>query len=358
MQINITKPYLPDKNKYYKYIDRIWQNNHLTNFGPMSLELENRLCEYLDVPHILLVSNGTLALQIAYKILRLDIGDTIISTPFSFVATSNTIIWENLKVRFCDISKDSFCIDTNKLKNLLNTKDKTTKAILPVHVFGNACDVEELDKIAKENSLYLIYDAAHAFGVKYKDKSIFKYGDIATISFHSTKIFHTIEGGAIIFRDKNLFDEARSMINFGLKNNMPEILGINTKNSEFHAAMGLCILDDINLILEDRNRIWEYYYKNLKDYFEFQKLNSSNNYHYFPILFKNEQFLITKLRILNENNIFPRRYFYPSLDTLRYNTSEICPISRDIASRVLCLPLYVGLSQKEQDKIIKILIKG
>lgn len=355
MQINVNKPYLPNKNKYYKYLDKIWENNHLTNFGPLNKELENRLCEYLGVENLLLVGNGTLALQIAYKLLGLSANDGVITTPFSFVATTSTLIWENLVPIFCDINNKSFCIDTNKIEALINTN---TKAILPVHTFGNACDVEALDKIAKKYKLKLIYDAAHAFGVRYKNKSIFNYGDISTISFHATKLFHTTEGGAIVFQDKDMLDEAKSIINFGLKNNMPEVLGINTKNSEFHAAMGLCVLDDIEYIMQDREKIWKYYYEHLKNDFDFQELNpdANNNYHYFPILFENQENMISKINLLNQNKIFPRRYFYPSLDTLGfYDIKEVCNISRDIASRILCLPIYVGLKEKEQDIIIKYL---
>ncbi|MDE6886330.1 MAG: DegT/DnrJ/EryC1/StrS family aminotransferase [Helicobacteraceae bacterium] len=354
MYINVNKPYLPNKNKYYKYLDKIWDSNYLTNFGPLSQELEHRLCKYLNINNLLFVSNGTLALQIAYKILGLRAGDSVITTPFSFVATTSTLIWEKLNPIFCDINSETFCIDTNKIKNLITPQ---VRAILPVHVFGNACDVEKLEQIAKENNLKLIYDAAHAFGVKYKNKSIFEYGDISTISFHATKLFHTIEGGGIIFRDKNMYDEAKAIINFGLKNGDVESLGINAKNSEFNAAMGLCVLDDMEFIMQDREEVWEYYYKHLKNYFSFQKLTSNNNFHYFPVLFDNEENMMKKVAILNQNNIFPRRYFYPSLDTLDYcKAKKYCPISFNIASRILCLPIYVGLSRKEQNEVIKILL--
>ena len=352
-RINVNKPYLPSKDKYFRYIERIWENNHLTNFGPLSIELEDRLRDYLGVKNILLVGNGTLALQIAYKVL--GIKNEVITTPFSFAATANTLIWENLKPRFCDIDEKSFCIDVCKIERLIS---KNTSAILPVHTFGNICDIESLQNIADRYNLKLIFDAAHAFGVKYKNKSVFCYGDISAISFHSTKIFHSVEGGALVSKNKDYLDEAKSIINFGLKNNIPEILGINAKNSEFHAAMGLCILDDIDFIMEQRREIWEYYFKNLKDDFDMQILNkySTNNYHYFPILFKNEDLLLNSMEALNNNDIFPRRYFYPSLDKLPYvDTNDDCKISQNIASRILCLPLYVGLDKKTQDLIIKIL---
>lgn len=353
MHINVNKPYLPSFKKYKKYLDKIWKNNYLTNFGPLSQMLEAKLCEYLGVQNLLLLSNGTLALQIAYKVL--GIKGEVITSPFSFVATTNTLLWENIKPVFCDIDTQSFCIDVKKIIPLITPY---TEAILPVHVFGNSCEVETIEAIAKKQNLKVIYDAAHAFGVQYKGKSILSYGDISTLSFHATKLFHTVEGGAIIAQDKTIIDEAKKIINFGLSNNIPNKLGINAKNSEFHAAMGLCILEDLEFILQERQKNWEYYLQNLKDNFETQKLHNSasNNYHYFPILFKNEQALIQAMALLNRENIFPRRYFYPSLNMLSFNPkSSPCPISQDIASRILCLPIYVGLTREAQDQIIKIL---
>lgn len=350
-RINVNKPYLPDISKYRKYLDKIWASNHLTNFGPISVELEEKLCQYLGVDHLLLVSNGTLALQIAYKVL--GIKGEVITTPFSFVATTNTLLWENIKPVFCDIDAESFCIDERKIQSLI-TSD--TQAILPVHVFGNPCDVESIEKIANKNNLKVIYDAAHAFGVDYNHKSVFNYGDISTLSFHATKLFHCIEGGALISKDKGLLEEAKKLINFGLSNSFPELLGINAKNSEFHAAMGLCVLEDMDMILQERQRVWEYYHHKLKDSFCMQKIRegANNNFHYFPILFENENKLLQAMAALNEKNIFPRRYFYPTLNKLDFNPiSQNCPISEDISSRILCLPIYVGLSQKDQDRVIE-----
>ncbi|MDO7253284.1 DegT/DnrJ/EryC1/StrS family aminotransferase [Helicobacter cappadocius] len=350
-RINVNKPYLPDMDRYKKYLDRIWKNHHLTNFGPLSIELEEKLCEYLGVDNLLLVSNGTLALQIAYKVL--DIKGEVITTPFSFAATTNTLLWEGLKPIFCDIDSETFCIDEQKIEPLITS---ATEAILPVHVFGNPCEAESIDKISKKHNLKIIYDAAHAFGVKYKNKSVFNYGDISTLSFHATKLFHCIEGGALIAKDKELIAKAKKIINFGLSNSFPELLGINAKNSEFHAAMGLCILEDMDIIFQERQKIWEYYYKELKDFFCVQKISkyANNNFHYFPILLENEEKLLNVLKTLEAKNIFPRRYFYPALNTLRFNlVHQDCPIAEDISNRILCLPIYMGLSQKDQDKIIE-----
>lgn len=358
--IFVNKPYLPSKQKYIQYLDRIWDSHYLTNFGPLSQELEAKLCEYLNVKHILFVSNGTLALQVAYKIAGLKKGDEVITTPFSFAATTNTLAWEHLKLKFCDIESQGFCIDTTLIDSCISVN---TKAIVPVHVFGNPCDVKHLESIAKTHNIKLIYDAAHAFGVTYDNKSIFHYGDIATLSFHATKLFHSIEGGAIITKDSNSIEYARECINFGLQDGLPHSLGINAKNSEFHAAMGLCVLDDMEYIMENRQNAWEYYYTHLKDYFTMQTLNphATNNFHYFPILFTSETKLISAIHALKEAQIFPRRYFYPSLESLDFITNtnssitQYCPISQDIASRILCLPFYVGIEKEVQDKIIAIL---
>ncbi|STQ86765.1 DegT/DnrJ/EryC1/StrS family aminotransferase [Helicobacter muridarum] len=354
--IRVNKPYLPSNKKYQKYCEKIYKTNYLTNFGPLSIELEQRLSEYLNVPFILLVSNGTLALQIAYRLAGLQAGDKVITTPFSFVATTNTLIWENLDPVFCDIEQGSFCIDTSILSNLV-TED--IKAILPVHVFGNPCDVEYLESFSIKHNIKLIYDAAHAFGVNYDKRSVLGFGDISTLSFHATKLFHTVEGGGLILKDFSLLEAGREMINFGLKNNLPHSLGINAKLSEFHAAMGLCVLDDMSFILEDRQRIWYYYFEKLRDYFDMQVLRNkaTNNYHYFSILFKNTNLLYDAVCALEDECIFPRRYFYPSLHSLPFVSSySKCPVSSDIASRILCLPIFVGLQKEEQDKIINIII--
>lgn len=357
MKIFVNKPYLPSMSKYINYLEKIWSSNHLTNFGELHNLLEHRLEEYLGVKTLNLVNNGTIALQIAYKMARLKRGDKILSTPFSFIATSNTAIWEGLEIVFCDINKDSLNIDSNKIEKILES-NRDIRAILAVHVFGNPCDVEKLGSIAKKNNIALIYDGAHAFDVKYKGQSVLNYGDISTISFHATKLFHTIEGGAIINTNK---EETREIINFGLKNQLPNSLGINAKLSEFNAAMGLCVLDDMGLINESREGIYNTYKNALSPYFEIPTFNkdSTNNFHYFPIIFKSEENLLQTLARLNSSNIFPRRYFYPSLcqlDHIKAVCKNECNISKDISKRILCLPIFVGLQRKDQERIIKYLI--
>ena len=354
--INVTKTYLPNKEKYKKYIDEIYKNGWLTNNGPLVQKLEKRLAEYLGVKNIILVSNGTVALEIAYR--TLDIKGFAITTPFSFVATTSSLVTNNILPIFADIDSNSFNLDPKNIEKLITPN---TSAIVPVHVFGNACEVEEIEQIAKKHKLKVVYDAAHAFDVKYKDKSVLNYGDISTLSFHSTKLFHSIEGGALIINDDELVQKARYLINFGIKNTeeIPH-LGTNAKMNEFEAAMGLCVLDDIEEIKEKRKDILEIYRKELEDlvYFQEQNINATENYSYFPVVFENETQLLKVQKALNEKQIFPRRYFYPSLDTLEYiEPKQECKISRDISKRILCLPIYAELEKDVQDIIIST-IKG
>ena len=352
--INVTKTYLPDKEKYKKYIDEIYENCWVTNNGTLVQKLEKRLAEYLGVKNIVLVSNGTVALEIAYRTLGLK--GFVITTPFSFVATTSSLVTNQLLPIFADIEKNTFNINPKKIEKLITLN---TSAILSVHVFGNACNVEEINKIASKYNLRVIYDAAHAFDVKYKEQSILNYGDISTLSFHATKLFHTIEGGALIINDDELVQKARYLINFGIKN-QEEIphLGTNAKMNEFEAAMGLCVLDDMEKIKNKRKSLIENYKKELKGLVQFQEQNdhATENYSYFPILFKSEKELLKIQKALNSEQIFPRRYFHPSLDTLEYiEPKQECKISRDISKRILCLPVYYDLENEIQIQIITII---
>lgn len=342
--INVTKPYLPDRTKLNKYIDQIYDSVWLTNNGPLVQELTTRLEKYLGVSNLLLVSNGTSALQIAYKVL--GVTGQAITTPFSFVATTSSLVWEGIEPVFVDIDPESLCIDPSKIEDAITAE---TTAIVPVHVFGNACEVEEIESIAKKHDLKTIYDGAHAFGVNYRGESLLSCGDATTLSFHATKLFHTIEGGAIIFKNKEDYERAKLMINFGI-NGSDSIaeLGINAKMNEFQAAMGLCVLDEMDTILEERTNIWQHYQQSLQEHLQLIHFNphASNNYSYFPVVFDNEEMLLKIKAALNKQGINPRRYFYPSLDTLDYlppHDQNI--VSRDIASRILCLPIYPGLKQ-------------
>jgi len=349
--INVTKTYLPNKEKYQQYVDVIYKNGWITNNGPLVKLLEKRLADYLGVKNLVLVSNGTVALEIAYR--TLGIKGSAITTPFSFVATTSSLVTNGIMPIFADINKDSYNIDVN---HIVDSILKDTKAIVPVHVFGNACDIQGIQEIAKDNDLKVIYDAAHAFGVKYKGESILNYGDISTLSFHATKLFHSIEGGALVINDDSLVEKARYLINFGIENtdSIPE-LGTNAKMNEFEAAMGLCMLDEIEGVIDKRKNVFELYRKELKGFVRFQELNkeATINYSYFPIVLKNEEELLKVQIELNNKKIFPRRYFYPSLDTLSYiEPKQYCENSRRISSRILCLPVFYGLEEEIQLEII------
>lgn len=352
--INVTKTYLPNIEKYKDYVNEIYANGWITNNGPLVQRLEKKLAEYLGVKNIILVSNGTVALEIAYRTLELK--GFVITTPFSFVATTSSLVTNALLPIFADINPDTLNIDPDKIETLITPN---TSAILGVHVFGNACEVEKINQLAQKHNLKVVYDAAHAFDVHYKGENVLNYGDISTLSFHATKLFHTIEGGALIINDDDLVQKARYLINFGIQNaeSIPE-LGTNAKMNEFEAAMGLCILDDLVLIKENRKIIIERYHTKLNGLVQLQIHNqyATENYSYFPIVLESEQQLKQIEKALNALDIFPRRYFYPSLDTLSYiEPKQYCHHSRDIASRILCLPVFPDLTQNDQDKIITLI---
>ncbi|MBL7853066.1 MAG: DegT/DnrJ/EryC1/StrS family aminotransferase [Cyclobacteriaceae bacterium] len=354
--INVTRPYLPEKETFDRLVAGVWERNWLTNNGPLVNELELKIKEYLHIDHLLFVTNGTIALQIAIKALNLK--GEIITTPFSYVATTSSIVWEGCEPVFVDIDPLTFNLDPSRLEEAITPR---TTAILATHVFGNPCAIETIDEISNRYGLKVIYDNAHGFGVKYKRKSLFSYGDVSTASFHATKIFHTIEGGAVTTRNPELLKTLAFMRNFG--HNGPDdfaMVGINGKNSELHAAMGLSILPDISQIIASRKRACEHYTERLKNlHISYQQINSEAewNYSYFPILFLTEQSLLKAIKALNENCIYPRRYFYPSLSSLRYVKGKITPVADDISRRILCLPLYVGLSMEEIDFVARILLR-
>ena len=356
--INVTKTYLPDPEKYKSYVDRIFSSGWVTNNGQFVQELEKRLCEYLGVDNLLLISNGTLALQVAYR--ALGISGEAITTPFSFVATASSLVWEGIQPVFADINPDSLNIAPEKTESLINNN---TSAIVPVHVFGNACEIDAIERIAQNHNLKTIYDAAHAFGVHYKGKSILNYGDASILSFHGTKVFHTIEGGAIIFKNKKHLDAARLMINFGIPGyDQVSDLGINCKMNEFQAAMGLCVLDDMEFIHNSRKNVWEKYTDSFKSFrsVSLQKQNESSslNYSYFPVILDSEDLLFKLRDALLKKDISPRRYFFPSLEQLPYvKSGQQVPVSASIAERILCLPIYPDLEPSVQDSIIETVSK-
>jgi len=353
--INVTKTFLPPFDEYAAVLKRAWDKGWITNKGELVLELEEKLKKYLDVKHLLFCSNGTIALQIAIKALNLK--GEVLTTPFSYVATTSAILWENCTPVFVDINEDDFCIDVSKIEAAITER---TEAILATHVYGNACNVEAIERIALQHHLKVIYDGAHAFGTNYKERSVLSYGDISTCSFHATKLFHTAEGGCIITNDDAVAQTAILYRQFGHLDEDYYTMGINGKNSELHAAMGICNLKYIEEILESRRQQW-LYYKQVFEGEDYQLLKIAAgikyNYSYFPLTFKTEGGLLEAMSNLNEKGIKPRRYFYPSLNTLPYINYQPSPVSESIAKRVLCLPLFYGLSKEEQFIIANIILE-
>lgn len=340
--IHVTKTFLPPQDEYQAVLNKAWDNGWITNRGSLVKELEGKLKSYLDVPNIIAMTNGTLPIQIAIKALHLK--GEIITTPFSYVATTSSIVWEGCIPVFVDIDPNYLTIDVTKIAQAITPK---TSAILATHVFGNPCDVEAIELIAKKHNIKVIYDAAHCFGVTYKKQSIFNYGDVSTCSFHATKLFHTGEGGAIFSKDAELMNTLFYYHNFGHKGKEDfQGLGLNAKMSELQAAMGLSVLPYMSDIIAQRKKISETYVTNLANYdCEFLKIreNTDWNYCYFPVVFKTEQITLKVLATLAEHNVFPRRYFYPSLNLLPYVAQKEMIVSEDISQRILCLPIYAGL---------------
>lgn len=352
--IPVTKTFLPPLEDYQTQVKRTWESQWLTNRGELVLELEGKLKQRLGVTNIIVTNNGTIPLQIALKLLGK--GGEIITTPFSYVATTASIVWENCTPVFVDIDPDYLTIDETRIEAAITPK---TTAILATHVFGNPCEVKAIEAIAAKHKLAVIYDAAHCFGVNYLGESIFNFGDVSTCSFHATKVFHTAEGGAMFCKDDALQQQLYYSHNFGHDGPLAfHGLGINGKISELQAAMGLAVFPFIDLIVAERRKVVEFYNRNL-DLSALQTLkiraNTEWNYSYFPVVFKNEKDLLETQEKLNRNGIFPRRYFYPSLNTIDYCKGQSMPVSESIASRIMCLPLYVGISEAELGQICSLI---
>lgn len=354
--IPLNKPYLPSFAKYSKYLATMYDNVWLTNNGPLLKELTVRMEEYLGVKNLLLTSSGTMALQIAYKTLNLT--GNVVTTPYSFIATSNSLDWLGLELNFADIDNHSFNLCPNKALEAINKK---TSAIVPVHVYGNPCDLEGLEQVASQNNLKLIYDAAHAFSVKVAGRSIMSFGDASIVSFHATKLFHCIEGGAVVFQNQDDFEKATDMINFGINASSGNIniSGTNGKMSEAHAAMGLAMLDDIEEILERRIEHFNLYKSLLDDLVIYPQWHSeaTQNAAYFPVIFESEKQCSHAFLQLEKNDIQSRRYFSPSLNQVKYlstNKMTSCPVSESAASRTLCLPLFVELTKTKIAKVCRV----
>jgi dTDP-4-amino-4,6-dideoxygalactose transaminase len=353
-RIDVTKTFLPPTEEYEQYLKGIWSRGQLTNNGPLLNDFETRVKTYLGVEDFHFVTNGTLALQLALNALNIKSGE-IITTPFSYVATTSAILWERCRPVYVDIDPKTLCIDVNKIEDAITP---FTKAILAVHVFGRPCGVEKIETIAKKHGLKVIYDGAHAFGVRHGDRSLLSYGDVSTCSFHATKLFHTIEGGCVISSSSEISSNLELSKRFGHDMDDHFQLGINAKASEFQAAMGLCNLNYVDSNIAKRKKVSDLYDKLLEEKYgtQFIPKDTIYNYAYYPIQFESEKALQAGFKALQAQNIHPRRYFYPSLNTLPYiDNLERCPIAEDITRRIACLPLYPDLEEGVVRKICEII---
>ena len=343
--------FFPPLEEYETQLKRIWKNQWLTNNGALAQELTSKLKNHLGVNFVIPMTNGTLPIQIALNNFANE--GEVITTPFSYVATTSAIVWEKCTPVFVDIHPEYLTIDETKIEAAITNK---TTAILATHVFGNPCDVEAIEIIAKKHSLKVIYDAAHCFGVTYKGQSVFNYGDVSTCSFHATKLFHTGEGGALFCQDKNVYDEMYYRHNFGHDGPLKfHGVGINAKISELQAAMGLSVFPFMEDIINARKKVCDFY-DSLLNIEALQRLKIRKqtewNYSYYPIIFNSEEQLLKVEALLIENKILARRYFYPSLSKLSYvNNANDVSVSEDIAARILCLPLYYGLEDNDVKRI-------
>jgi dTDP-4-amino-4,6-dideoxygalactose transaminase len=351
--ISVTKTFLPNYADFARYLEAAWDSSVLTNNGPLVKELTSSLSETLAVSNIQLVVNGTLALQLAIKALNLK--GEIITTPYSYVATTNAIVWEDCTPVFVDIDPQSFCINPELIEEAIT---ENTTAILATHVYGYPCDVERIQKIADKHELKVIYDAAHAFGVRLNGQSLHNHGDCSTLSFHATKLFHTAEGGAVVCKDESVARRVFRMSKFGHVGEDDYLdIGINAKMSELHAAMGLAVLPSVPDIIAARCERSQWYDEMLKglplqrpkviDELEY-------NYAYYPVVFETHEAMLNTRAALQSNQIFPRRYFYPSLNTLPFLQDQLripCPVSESLAQRVLALPMYPTLARDDVERI-------
>lgn len=366
--IYVTKPFLPPLEEFIPYLEKIWKNKVLTNNGPFHQQLEEELCKYLGVKYISLFSNGTLALIAALNVL--DIKGEVITTPYSFVATAHSLLWNNNKPVFVDIDPVNFNLDPEKIEAAITPE---TSAIFPVHVYGNPCEVEKINEIAKKHKLKVVYDACHAFGVKIGDNSIFNFGDISVVSFHATKVFNTFEGGAVICHDSQTKYKLDNFKNFGIRPDFTsetiiDTLGLNAKMNEVSAAMGLLQLKYIDENIKKRKKAFELYREKLAGVKGISFLNDisgvKHNYSYFPILVNKDEYGQGRNDVfenLKKQNIFSRPYFSPLINQFDFykdmglGNCEDLPVALNISKSILCLPIYADLEKSEIELISKII---
>ncbi len=355
--IRVTRSFLPPLEDYLRYVREIWDRNHLTNDGPLLKELERSIENFIGARSLSLVTNGTLALQLGIRALELK--GKVLTTPFSYVASTSSLVWENCQPQFVDIDSRRWTLDPAALEDAI---DDETTGILATHVYGIPCHVEELETIARKHNLKIIYDAAHAFGVKFRGKPIVQYGEISTLSFHATKLFHTVEGGGIFCKTDVLHQKVRSFRNFGHRGYDDfDGLGINAKMSEIHAAMGLCNLPHVEKIISERKTLFDSYKYEIEEMslpLQFPEIpqGTEYNYAYFPVLLPRATDTLPLKSHLEAKGIFPRRYFFPTLDKLPYvQTLKHCKNAEEISSRVLCLPLFNGMTENDLSTVLKAL---
>lgn len=356
--LDVTRPYLPSLKKYIAHIEGIYARNHLTNDGPLVRELTGRLEAYFGVRNMVLACNGSAALDLAYH--ALHVSGAVITTPFSFVASSSVPAWSGIRPIFVDIDLHSWNLDPACIEAAI-CPDAT--AIAPVHVYGNPVDDARVSEVARKHGFKVIYDAAHCFGTRKNGRGILDWGDASVISFHATKTFHTVEGGAVIFRDDDVCERARRMINFGVDTRNGSIVdvGTNLKMSEMHAAMGLAMLDDMDDVLERRRSLAGIYRQRLGDYVQLQRLEPdvTEAGSYMPIALANAGVCEQLVMRLSQEGIRTRRYFHPSLDTaLPYHRFGTAKHSRWIAERVLCLPLHATLTSADVERVCAMVLAG
>lgn len=365
-KILVTRSSMPDFEEYCEEIKELWDTHWLTNMGVKHKKLQAELEQLLDVPHVALYTNGHLALENVVAAMNLPKGGEVITTPFTFASTTHAIVRNGLTPVFCDINENDYTMDVNRIESLITDK---TCAIVPVHVYGNICKVEEIDRIAKKYGLKVIYDAAHAFGVTYKGRSAACFGDASMFSFHATKVFNTIEGGAVCFNDNNLVQVLNDMKNFGIRGpETVEFVGGNAKMNEFQAAMGICNLRHLDEEIGKRKAVVERYRERLSDTEGItlcgEQKDVRSNYAYFPIVVEPSVFGATRNEVfeaLAENGIGARKYFYPLTNTFdcfhgAFDVNKT-PVALHISKRVLTLPLYADLSIEDVDKICDTIIK-
>lgn len=365
-KIFVTQSSMPPYKEYIEAIKPLWESFRLTNMGEYHKELEKQLKVYLDVPELSLMVNGHMALELAIQAFEFPEGSQIITTPFTFISTTHAIVRNRLEPVFCDVKLTDGTIDETKIEELITEK---TVAILPVHVYGHVCNIEAIQEIANKYNLKVIYDAAHCFGVKYKGHGIGSYGDMSIFSFHATKVFNTIEGGAATFSDKKLYEKLYNLKNFGIRGEeIVAEIGANAKMNEFCAIMGLCNLKHIDLAISERKKRYEYYKDHLNgidgiEVFEGTE-EGSKNYAYFPILVRNE-YKINRNELydkLKEKGIYSRKYFYPVTSDQacfknKYRDIDIT-YARKLSEQVLTLPIYENLELEAMDRIIEVLLLG